>query len=268
MSDIHTDTTSPSPIAASAETHQLVTTVTASYKKLNALYFGRAEIERVCLKPGKVSLLIDSQPGFSALGTLSPAGGLTGMARTYNELKLQVGDSVEFAVTGPSQLLATATHRGATTPEEAAIPAVVVTPVESVFLRQRLRPIHIELFSPENLNRWEPENEPDIYMAFGVLQEYTQFRYCCATSKQLLDRLGFKADSKPDAILINANNDEYVVAEFKMRSSSFKGNHKSSDVDVLIVWFDDETDKQQLPPDVLCLRDIAREVAQETINSR
>lgn len=245
---------------------KLSSEVTAGYKKLYVLYFGRLAIIEPGLSPGKVSLLIHDKPGFSAQGTLSASGALSGMARAYNELNIQVGDIVECEVTSANQVLVTGVMRGA--------PYVVETPrtsdstavaAESVFQRQRLKSIHIELFSPENLNRWEPENEPDIYMAFGVLQEYTRFRYCCATSRQLLDKLGFKADTKPDAILVNDGTSEYVVAEFKMQSSSFDGNHKPSDVDVLIVWDDDERDRSKLPPDVLCLREIAREAAQEII---
>jgi hypothetical protein len=136
-----------------------------------------------------------------------------------------------------------------------------------VFQRQRLRPIHIELFSPENLNRWVPENEPDVYMAFGVLQEYTRYRYCCATSKRLLDLLGFQADTKPDAVLVDDNTGEYVVAEFKMRSSAYCENHKPGDVDVLIVWEHDSDESDKLPPHVLSLREIAREAAQELIRT-
>ena len=273
LHDSLSSTLPPPPAALRTDLEPLVTTVTATYRRLNALYFGRAEIARAGLLPGKVSMLIEGQPGFSALGTLNPSGGLSGMARTYNALNLRVGDTVECVVTGPSQLLVTATRRTVSTPSaddtpEPAADAALKPATESVFLRQRLRPIHIDLFSPENLNRWEPENEPDVYMAFGVLQEYTRFRYCCATSRELLDRLGFQAATKPDAILVNDNTGEYVVAEFKMRSSSFKLNHQPSDVDVLVVWFDDEPDKTKLPPDVLCLRDIAREAAQETINGR
>jgi hypothetical protein len=122
------------------------------------------------------------------------------------------------------------------------------------------------VFRPENLLNWQPESEPDVYIAFGILQEYTQYRYCCATSTALNTKLGFTVGTKPDAILISNDTDEYLVAEFKMQSSSFKVNHQRTDIDVLIVWQDDEENRGILPPTVVCLEEIARLAAIEIIN--
>jgi hypothetical protein len=243
-------------------------TITEGYKKLYSLYFGRAEIERAGLVAGTVTMLIKDVGGFSSQGTLNPNGTLSGMARVYSQLNLQVGDEVSCEVEGPDQVFVTGVSQAGRAAQSTPSPLAAPTGERTtVFQAQRLKSVHIELFRPENLNLWSPEGEPDVYMAFGVLQEYTRYRYCCATSQRLLNRLGFKAETKPDAILVDDNTGEYVVAEFKMQSSSFSANHQPDDVDVLIVWDHDEDDRSKLPPDVVCLREIAREAAQELIKS-
>jgi hypothetical protein len=191
------------------------------------------------------------------------------MSRIYKALNLANGDVIQYEIDSPNQITITFVKKagvstGAPTPSTPITPPPPAT--DSVFVRQKLRPLHIELFTPENLNRWEPENEPDVYMAFGVLQEYTNYRYCCATSKSLLDRLGFSADTKPDAVLVAEDTGEYLIAEFKMKSSDFSRNHKPEDVDVLVVWEADEADLSKLPPEVLHLREISKTAAQELIS--
>lgn len=127
--------------------------------------------------------------------------------------------------------------------------------------------IHIEPFRPENLNHWNPETETDVYMAFGVLQEFTDYRYCCGASADLLRRLGATYQTKPDAVLISRLDDHYLMAEWKMKSSDFKSNHLPSDVDVVVCWVDDEPDKSKLPPTTLALRDVARLAATEVMDA-
>ena len=56
------------------------------------------------------------------------------------------------------------------------------------------------------------------------------------------------------------------MAEWKKSSSDFKSNHKPDDVDVLVCWLDDETDRLLLPPKVLALRDVARTAADSILN--
>ena len=139
----------------------------------------------------------------------------------------------------------------------------IVPPTKGVFDRQALKHLHIETFAPGNLARWNPQTEPDIYMIFGVLSEYTDFRYCCGASKALLDKLGYEADTKPDAILIDRTRNAYLMAEFKMRSSEFKMNHKADEVDVLVCWIDDAQDPSELPPLVLALKSLLERIVQE-----
>ena len=244
--------------------------IAKSYRTLNSFYLTSEAMGSSGISPGKVTVLVENQPEITAEGTLNSAGWLSGMSRVYTALGIEIGDTLSFSVPSPTQIvLQTVQKSGATKPEKPKlVTGESVTgdgETESVFRRQRLKPIHIEVFSPENLRRWEPENEPDVYMVFGLLQEYTAYRYCCATSKALLTRLGFAAETKPDAILVDDNTGEYLIAEFKMTSSSFTQNHKRDDVDVLVVWHDDEADRTKLPRAAVCLKDIARTAAQELL---
>ena len=65
--------------------------------------------------------------------------------------------------------------------------------------------------------------------------------------------------------MIDAGTYEYMLAEFKMRSSDFKRNHAADEVDVLVVWKDDEADRSTLPAIVLCLHDISLEAAHQRL---
>ena len=247
------------------------TEITQTYKTLYLLNLGRDSINTGRIsRSSKVSVFVKGKPHITSQGSVSIHGGLSGMSKIYSALNLNVGDKVIYEIDNPSQVTITAVKQAASPNVVPAPQAVSIAPItpskDSVFRRQNLRPLHIELFTPENLNRWEPENEPDVYMAFGVLQEYTKYRYCCATSQSLLDRLGFSADTKPDAVLIDEDSSEYLIAEFKMTSSDFARNHKPDDVDVLVVWEDDEEQKIKLPPAVLSLREIAKTAAQEAIS--
>jgi hypothetical protein len=246
------------------------TEITPTYLRLYILNLGRDSVStgRIA-RISKVSAFIKSSPGVSAQGSVSIHGGVSGMSRIYKALNLASGDMIQYEIDSPNQITIVSVRKAGVTTAASTPPQSITPPPptkDSVFVRQKLRPLHIELFTPENLNRWEPENEPDVYMAFGVLQEYTNYRYCCATSKSLLDRLGFTAGTKPDAILVAEDTGEYLIAEFKMKSSDFSKNHKSGDVDVLVVWEADETDSSKLPLAVLPLREISKTAAQELIS--
>lgn len=105
-------------------------------------------------------------------------------------------------------------------------------------------------------------------MIFGLLEEYTDYKYCCGINANLLKNLGYKYDSdnaKPDSILINRTTEEYIIAEVKLKSTQFKSNHKKVDFDVLIVWENDEKDQSILPEFILVLSDIAKTAAIDII---
>lgn len=84
----------------------------------------------------------------------------------------------------------------------------------------------------------------------------------------ILRKLGYKlndGDDKPDAIIIDRRSSEYLIAEWKKRTSDFKKNHRKELIDIVIAWYDDETNRSTLPT-VICLQEIARTVALESIS--
>jgi len=65
-----------------------------------------------------------------------------------------------------------------------------ITTPTFVFQAKSLKCIYIEPFHPGNLNTWEPKLETDVYLIFGVLQDFTGYQYCCGSSTDLLRELG------------------------------------------------------------------------------
>lgn len=51
-----------------------------------------------------------------------------------------------------------------------------------------------------------------------------------------------------------------------MRSSQFALNHKPEDVDVLVCWYDDASDKSKLPSQVVSLMEIAKKAAEGSLS--
>lgn len=237
--------------------------ITPSYVSLRSLYLGTEAMKHEHLEPGMVTALLEDDDDFAIEGKLNPQGYLSGMAKLYRRLTLKAGMELAFDVNDDGNLIITPPEP---LPDEGDAVELEPPPkAETVFARMGLKRIHIEPFRPENLDNWEPENETDVYMAFGVLQEFTDFQYCCATSKALLDRLGAlyqdEGAAKPDAILIDRTTDEYLMAEWKKFSSDYKSNHGPQDVDVLVCWHDNEKDRTVLPPRVLALHGVAKTAA-------
>jgi hypothetical protein len=237
-------------------------TIKPSYQELRSLYIGADARKDDHFTVGKVTASLAADPDFSIEGTMSAAGYLSGMAKLYKKLNLQDCSEVQYEFTDDGSLVIhTPTVPAAPAPPEAEEEA------KTVFQTQQLKHICIEPFRPENLNTWEPETEPDIYLAFGVLQDFTDYQYCCGASQSLLTKLGatYEDTAKPDAILIDRISDEYVMAEWKKYSSDYKSNHKPEDVDVLVCWTDNETDRTVLPRKVLALHSVAKIAAETTL---
>jgi hypothetical protein len=240
--------------------------VKEAYRKLNSFYFPSEIINSKVLTPGTISVFLDSDDSFEASGTLSARNGvLTGMSGVYSRLGLSEGGTLKIQVVDDTTIrILSATHK-----LTAHKPEVHVAH-KSVFKRKELNYIHIPIFEPENLKDWEPQTEVDVFMAFGVLQSFTDYRYCCSTNQTLLKNLGYMpTDSgnksrklaKPDAILLNRHNNEYLVAEFRVKSSLFNHNHGREDIDVLVVWVDDSSERSLLPELIVSLKDISRAAA-------
>jgi len=237
----------------------MVTTTTMvrqSYIDLRGINLGTGFIKEAEMTPGhKYPMVIEGVDDIELEGTLDKSGFIGGLARLYREFDLAVNDKIVVDYDGKTLTLKPPAGKrcGAEVKEGEQHPGGVTLPI---FERQRLKHIHMEPYAPGNLGRWLPRTEPDVYMVFGALSEYTDYRYCCGTSQILLSQLGYKAETKPDAILIDRPTGQYLIAEFKMKSSEFAYNHKPEDVDVLVCWEHDEQDKTRLPRVVVCLHDL------------
>lgn len=242
------------------------TKIRPSYQQLRVLYIGVDVRRESGLQQGELAILHAEDPDFSVSGKLDGSGYISGIAKLYNYLKLQPDMVVNFDVTPDGSMLIrepSAPNRGA---GEDLIEVLEPQPT-LVFERMGLRHVHFEPFSPENLRRWQPETETDVYLVFGVLQDFTDYQYCCGASKAVLEKVGadYSETAKPDAILVDRTTGQYVMAEWKKYSSEFKLNHAPQDVDVVVCWEDDETNRAALPPRTLPLRTIAQTAAKRLL---
>jgi len=233
------------------------TSISESYKRNYVLYLTAAREGK--LTAGQVRARVAGMDDLIAEGTLNGPGYLSGMAKLYHELTLKNGDEVSYRVLSPSEIEVQPPRDqvSAQTPVAAATTATTTTTPPPPLRKN----IHFEAFRPENLFNWTPQAEVDVYMAFGVLEEYTDLKYCCGVNAEVLRKLGVQIEPKPDAILIDRVTDEYLIAEFEVYSSKYGADHKPGDVDVLVCWEHDETDKNKVPKRVLSLAEKAREAA-------
>lgn len=208
-------------------------------------------------------MTIQDLPDSELYGTLDRSGFIGGLSLLYREFALQVGDELDITYDGSAIHITPPSNRRVRPNSEISQPAGADGNLRPVFERQNLRHMHIEPYAPGNLGNWQPQTEVDVYMVFGALSEYTDYRYCCGVSQTLIDALGYRAATRPDAFLIERATGQYIVAEFKMNSRSFALNHSKEDVDVLICWEDDEPDRSKLPPQVLGLRALRERAVKE-----
>lgn len=234
------------------------TNITESYRRNYILYL--RVVRDGQLKPGTVRVRVEQREDLDIEGTLNFRGALSGMARIYSALDLKDGDEITYRVESPSEI-----RIKPRSPLALAVATPPFTSPQTVFGAKNLKHIHFEAFRPENLLSWKPQAEVDVYMAFGILQEYTEFKYCCGINQAVLNQLGATIAPKPDAVLIDRVTGEYLIAEFETNTSSFGRTHKAEDIDVLVCWEDDEPDKNKLPKRVLSLSDKAREAAMEIL---
>jgi hypothetical protein len=242
------------------------TNLRKSYRELRVLYLPVKVRQDAGIEPGEITVVHADDPGFSVTGILDAFGYITGMAKLWRYLDPQPDAVLEFDVSPDGSVVIASPAPPRTSPGD-EVPGVLEAKSKTVFESKGLKHLHLEPFRPENLNRWQPETEPDVYMAFGVLQDYTDYQYCCGASKAVLEKLGadYSETAKPDAILIDRTTSQYVMAEWKKASSEYKLNHAPNDVDVLVCWEDNETNRSLLPPTVLPLRSIAQKAAERAL---
>lgn len=243
-------------------------TLTDNYVKIRSIPVGKAVIGDGTegLQVGPVTISVQSSDSRYE-GRLNPNGVVTGLTKLFVEEGITTQSELAFQVTSEGIIELAITRRP---PQEQKVSSnEQVQPVsvidQYVADTMQLKWIHFDAFRPANGKYWIPKTEADVYMVFGLLQELTDYTYCCGASKEALKRIAYPLtdDSednprKPDAILIEKATDRYVIAEFKMNSSKYHTNHQPKDVDVLIVWIDDESDRSLLPSRVVNLYETAQ----------
>ena len=253
--------------------------VNERYKSLYSIYLGKKILKEGLLEAGQVTVVADYEPPIDknedtslvlTCGLNANNSILSGLKKLYTLGVLSVGDN-PYEVIDKHSIRFTKKIKKPLADETFLDTGFEKNPSENtsiVFERKNLKHIHIEPFRPENLSYWEPKSETDIYMAWGILQEYTGYKYCCGTTIALLRDLGYEAsnDTKPDAILINDATNCYEIAEMKIRSSDFDRNHKKEDIDVLVVWHDDEQDRSKLPGTVIELYQTAKDALNDIMD--
>lgn len=125
---------------------------------------------------------------------------------------------------------------------------------------------HNEIFDINNFKRWHPTSEFDVCFVFGALQEMTDYNYCCAINHDIASKIEYfktlpSAKTKPDAILRHKHTNAYLIAKFESNSSNYKKHCAKNDVDVLIVWRDDESNRSCLPMHIVELYKLAQKAA-------
>jgi hypothetical protein len=230
--------------------------ITQSYKGFNSLNLGKDFIREHQLVIGRrYPITVVGMEDTQLAGTIQKTGLIGGLAAFYKRFPdLQPDAEVEITFDG---LTITIHPPGAPEPRRKFNPQA--PPSDYVLDRKTARHVYIAPYAPGSLNTWEPKGEPDVYMVFGRLAEFTRYRYCCAASQEVLDKLGIVIEPKPDAILIEQGTDRYLIAEFEVESSRFiQHGHKKEDIDLLVCWTDDVADvnaRQHLPK-VLCLHSL------------
>lgn len=237
------------------------------YNPLRAVYLGAESVKALDIPKNKTYNLCvreeDGRVSRVSRGTLAGSSLLTGMASIFKRMGLVPGMQVRLSYdrAQPDDIVFSfPTPDAAAAAHAAAEVAAEHRPEKKTFFeRSSARYIHFEAFRPENHTAWKPEVEVDIYLAFGVLMRFLPYSYCCGVSVDGLRDLGvenaFEGRSKPDAILIDDETGEYLMAEFKVRSSQFSVNHHARDVDVLVCWENDGG--SGLPERVIALKDFA-----------
>lgn len=228
--------------------------LTSIYESIRSLPVGTGAISET-LNMGQVIILVhNSEKTYS--GKLNKNGVISGLSKLFCEQNLKAGMFFEYENHDIDSIKLYL-------PQDKNIHGSGQVSTLDDSPSKKLKWFHNEVFYPDNLERWVPNAEPDVYIAFGALQEYTDYSYCGAVNKEILSKLEYfkkilHVKNKPDAILRDKKTDEYLIAEFKMKSSDYKKNHKPNDVDVLVVWRDDETDRSNLPKNVVELYKFAK----------
>lgn len=223
-----------------------------TYKNIYSLPIGMKAINNN-LKVGPISIFINNQQEVYN-GRLNENGVISGLVQLFRDENLKSGmtfayenhdiDSILLYLDDNSSLDEITGNIFANPPSK------------------NLKWPHHEVYHPDNFKRWSPNNVIDVCFAFGLLHHMTNYSYCCALDNSKIAQIEYferisTAKNKPDAILHDKYTNDYSIAKFELNSSNYKKHHTPDDVDVLIVWRDDEKERSHLPTQVIELYQFA-----------
>jgi hypothetical protein len=258
-------------------------TITNSMITARGINLGKTFVRVNEITPGEFyDIEIVGFPELSMGGTVNHNGWTTGLTRLHRHFNLVVGDKLEADFQNGKILLSvpedirqrgdTASAAAQTSdpdsgvvggpPTDAADVATATNDQASLTVMSRFKMSHkhLEKLSPRNVNTWKPRYESDLYVVFGMLSalEALDYEFCCGTDIELLRDWKFPVDDheKPDCIVVDKATGDYLIAEFKIKSSRFTANHDAEAIDLLFCWDHDAPEYGKLPNKVVCLRDV------------
>jgi len=230
--------------------------LTETYKNIYSLPIGMKAISHH-LNVGPIHISIKNRKEVYC-GRLNVNGVISGLSQLFQEQKLEAGmiltyinhevDSIQLA-------LEDGFSRDASTgnPLADAPSAKIAWP-------------HSELFTTDNSHRWKFTSTLDVFFVFSLLHKKAGYNYCGAFNRDYLDKTEYfsripTASTNPDAVLQHIDSERYFIAKFEVHSSNYKNNFTANDVDVLVVWLDNEKDRSRLPRHVVELSKIVNNAA-------
>lgn len=229
--------------------------LTETYKNIYSLPIGMKAINHR-LNVGPVTITIKNHNKFYN-GTLNVNGVISGLSQMFHEFNLESGMGFTYK-NHEMNAIQLAFERDMTSSDS----GYLFTDSPSAKLTWH----HHEIASSDNCHRWQPIDGLDVCYAFGLLHDKTEYSYCRSFSEADLEAMAYfkkipTASRKPDAILHHQPSNRYLIAKFESHSSDYKKHGSSNDVDVLVVWIDDEKDRSCLPKHVVALYPLAKQAA-------
>jgi len=231
-----------------------------TYKSIYSFPIGIKAINSK-LNVGPVSIFINNQENVYT-GRLNGNGVISGLSQLFRDKNLESGMAFTYKNNDINSIVLYLN-------DDANLNEITGNPVADS-PSKKLKWPHNEIFHPDNFKCWIPNNEFDVCFAFGFLHHMTSYSYCCALNNKLISKIEYferisTAKIKPDAVLHDKYSNEYLIAKFALNSSDYKKHHTSNDVDVLIVWRDDEKKRSHLPMQVIELYELSKEAFANTL---
>jgi len=233
-----------------------------TYKSIYSLPIGVKAINSK-LNVGPVRISINSQEDIYT-GRLNENGVISGLSHLFRDKNLESGMVFTYQNNAIDSILLYLN-------DDQNLNEITGNPVADS-PSKKLKWPHNEICHPDNFKYWHPSNEFDVCFAFGLLHQITNYSYCCALNNKLISKIEYfervsTSKIKPDAILHDKHSNEYLIAKFALNSSDYKKHHTPDDVDVLIVWRDDEKKRSLLPMQVVELYRLAKEASTKAVDA-